>query len=116
MKGTNNDVLMEIYVNEAYAETFIKQTYENIYSYPVELIVDLPKKNGVQFVDFEVEINDKKVKSKLISKEKAVEKYSDAIASGNTGIYSEYNKELDKYIIHLGNIEPHTNVFSQISK
>ena len=110
MKGTNNDVLMEIYVNEAYAETFIKQTYENIYSYPVELIVDLPKKNGVQFVDFEVEINDKKVKSKLISKEKAVEKYSDSIASGNTGIYSEYNKELDKYIIHLGNIEPHTNV------
>ena len=110
MKGTNNDVLMEIYVNEAYAETFIKQTYENIYPYPVELIVDLPKKNGVQFVDFEVEINDKKVKSKLISKEKAVEKYSDSIASGNTGIYSEYNKELDKYIIHLGNIEPHTNV------
>ena len=110
MKGTNNDVLMEIYVNEAYAETFIKQTYENIYSYPVELICDLPKKNGVQFVDFEVEINDKKVKSKLISKEKAVEKYSDSIASGNTGIYSEYNKELDKYIIHLGNIEPHTNV------
>ena len=110
MKGTNNDVLMEIYVNEAYAETFIKQTYENIYSYPVELIVNLPKKNGLQFVDFEVEINDKKVKSKLISKEKAVEKYSDAIASGNTGIYSEYNKELDKYIIHLGNIEPQTKV------
>ena len=62
-------------------------------------------------LDFEVEIKDKIVKSKLITKEKAEEKYSDAIASGNTGIYSEYNKELDKYIIHLGNIEPNTKVY-----
>ena len=111
MKGDNFDDQIEVYVNEAYAETYIKQIYENTNSSPVELTVDLPKKNGVQFIDFEVEIKDKKVKSKLISKEKAVEKYSDAMASGNTGIFSEYNKELDKYIIHLGNIEPNTKVY-----
>ena len=51
-----------------------------------------------------------RVKSKLIAREKAQEKYSDAIAEGNTGIYSEYNKQCDKYIIHLGNIEPNTKV------
>ena len=110
MKGANFDDQIEVYVNEAYAETYIMQIYENISSSPVELTVDLPKKNGVQFVDFEVEIKDKKVKSKLITKEKAVEKYSDAMASGNTGIFFEYNKELDKYIIHLGNIDPNTKV------
>ena len=111
MKECNDGIQMEVYVNEVYAETYIKQIYENTNSYPIELIVDLPNKNGVQFADFEVEIDDKKVKSKVIAKEKAEEKYSDAISSGNTGIYSEYNKDLDKYTIHLGNIEPNTKVY-----
>ena len=111
MKESCYEMQMEVYVNEVYAETYIKQIYENINSYPIELIVDLPNKNGIQFADFEVEIGDKKVKSKVIAKEKAEEKYSDAISSGNTGIYSEYNKNLDKYIIHLGNIEPNTKVY-----
>ena len=110
MKEDNYEMQMEVYVNEVYAETYIKQIYENINYYPIEFIVDLPNKNGIQFADFEVEIGDKKVKSKVIAKEKAEEKYSDTISSGNTGIYSEYNKNLDKYIIHLGNIEPNTKV------
>ena len=109
-KESNNEIQIEAYVNESYAETYIKQIYFNTYSNPVELSVEMPNKKGVQFVDFEVEIKDKKVKSKLITKEKAEEKYSDAIAAGNTGIYSEYNKVLDKYIVHLGNIEPNTKV------
>ena len=101
---------IEVFVNESYAETYITQTYFNFNSNPVELSVELPNKKGVQFVDFEVEIQDKKVKSKLLTKEKAEEKYNDTIASGNTGIYSEYNKTVDKYIIHLGNIQPDTKV------
>ena len=89
MKASNNDVQIEAYVNEAYAETFITQVYINTDFNPVEFSVDLPNKIGVQFMDFEVEIKDKKVKSKLIAREKAEEKYSDAISAGNTGIYSE---------------------------
>ena len=111
MKESSNDIQIEAFVNESYAETYIKQIYFNTNSNPVELSVELPNKKGVQFVDFEVEIQDKKVKSKLITKEKAEEKYSDSIAAGNTGIYSEYSKELDKYIIHLGNIQPNTKVY-----
>ena len=111
VKIEHNDIEIEVNVNEVYAETYIKQNYINNNSSPIELSFDLPNQKGIQFVDFEVEIKDKIVKSKLITKEKAEEKYSDAIASGNTGIYSEYNKELDKYIIHLGNIEPNTKVY-----
>ena len=111
MKVLNNDVQIEAYANEAYAETFITQVYINTDFNPVEFSVDLPNKIGVQFMDFEVEIKDKKVKSKLIAREKAEEKYSDAISAGNTGIYSEYNKQYDKYIIHLGNIQPNTKVY-----
>ena len=110
MQQLSDDIQIEVFVNDAYAETYINQTYFNYNSNPVELSVELPNKEGVQFIDFEVEIQDKKVKSKLIPKEKAEEKYNDAIASGNTGFYSEYNKNLDKYIIHLGNIQPNIKV------
>ena len=110
LSSNYNDIQIEAYVNEAYAETYISQVYINTNVNPVEFSVELPNKIGVQFMDFEVEIKDTKVKSKLIAREKAQEKYSDAIAEGNTGIYSEYNKQYDKYIIHLGNIEPNTKV------
>ena len=107
----SDQIQIDAFVSEAYAETYIKQVFFNSNSNSVELSVELPNKKGVQFIDFEVEIKDKKVKSKLITKEKAEEKYSDAISQGNTGIYCEYNKEYDIYIIHLGNIEPNTKVY-----
>ena len=47
------------------------------------------------------------MKSKVIKKEKAEEKYSDAISSGNAAIFTavdEYDK--NKIIVHLGNIPP----------
>ena len=108
--GSSGETQIEAYVNEAYAETYISQIYFNNNNNPVELAIDLPNEKGVQFLDFEVEIKDKKVKSKVITKEKAEEKYSDALAEGNTPIYCEFNKEENKYIIHLGNIEPKTKV------
>ena len=101
---------IEAYVNDAYAETYINQLYTNNNNNPVELVIDLPNEKGVQFLDFEVEIKDKKVKSKVITKEKAEEKYTDAIAEGNTAIYCEFKKEENKYVIHLGNIEAKAKV------
>ena len=107
---SSGETQIEAYVNEAYAETYITQVYFNNNNNPVELAIDLPNEKGVQFLDFEVEIKDKKVKSKVITKEKAEEKYSDAIAEGNTAIYCEFSQIQNKYVIHLGNIEPKTKV------
>ena len=107
---SSGETQIEAYVNEAYAETYITQIYFNNNNNPVELAIDLPNEKGVQFLDFEVEIKDKKVKSKVITKEKAEEKYSDAIAEGNTAIYCEFSQIQNKYVIHLGNIEPKTKV------
>ena len=107
---SSGETQIEAYVNEAYAETYITQIYFNNNDNPVELTIDLPNEKGVQFLDFEVEIKDKKVKSKVITKEKAEQKYSDAIAEGNTAIYCEFNQNQNKYVIHLGNIEPKTKV------
>ena len=70
MLDGQNDMFIEAYVNEVYAETYIKQVYINSNPNPVELSFDLPSQKGIQFVDFEVEIKDQKIKSKLITKER----------------------------------------------
>ena len=44
--------------------------------------------------------------SKIIGKEKAEEKYTDAIAKGNTGIISSYNEKSNSYKISIGNLLP----------
>ena len=108
----NYDILVEAIVNEVYVETYFKQLYKNISDHPIELRLNLELLNKMQFVDFEVEIEDKKIKSKLINKEKGEEKYTDSLSSGNTGIYVENDENNpNKYIINLGNIESNKTVF-----
>jgi len=89
-------------LNEFYAKTNTTQYYVNHSNEPVELILKFPYNSNIQFSKFTIEMNDKKVISKVIDKGKAEEKYNDAIASGNTGVLSSQE---DKYIkVNIGNI------------
>ena len=58
-------------------------------------------------------MNNKKVISKVIDKEKAEEKYSDAIASGNTGAISSQEDKIIK--VNIGNI-PSKSIVKLISE
>ena len=99
-----NLVNIDAELNEFYSKTNITQYYFNNYNNPVELILKLPDNPSIQFSKFTSDVNDKKVISKILEKEKAKEKYSDAIANGKTGAIS--SKE-DKYlVVNIGNIEP----------
>ena len=49
-------------------------------------------------------MNNKKIVSKILSKEKSDEEYSDTIAEGNTAITSEYSKTFKSYNINIGNL------------
>lgn len=61
------------------------------------------------FNSFTAQIGDSiKVKSKIIKKEKAKEKYTDAIAEGNAAIFA-YSEE-SRFTIHMGNIPPENEV------
>ena len=80
------------------------QYYVNKSKKTIELVVKFPQNPKVQFSKFVLELNGKKVTSKILEKEKAKEKYTDAIASGNVGIISSIE---DKYIkVNIGNITP----------
>ena len=99
-----NIVHIETELNEFYAQTHVTQYYINKSNRIIELILKFPSNPKTQFSKFVLELNGKKIVSKILEKEKAEEKYSDAIASGNTGIISS---KTDKYIkVNIGNINP----------
>jgi hypothetical protein len=97
-----NLVLIETELNEFYAKTNVIQYYLNNLDKPIDLIIKFPNNSKIQFSKFTLEMNNKKVISKVIDKIKAEEKYTDAIASGNTGAFS--SKELNEIKVNIGNI------------
>ena len=99
-----NIVYIDTELNEFYAKTNVTQYYVNKTKKTIELVVKFPQNPKVQFSKFDLELNGKKVTSKILEKEKAKEKYNDAIASGNVGIISSIE---DKFIkVNIGNIAP----------
>ena len=103
-KIDENLVNIDAELNEFYSKTNITQYYLNNYNNPVELILKLPYNPSIQFSKFTLDINGKKVISKILDKDKAKEKYNDAISSGKTGAIS--SKEDNYIIVNIGNIEP----------
>ena len=106
----NVETVLDTKINEFYAKTIITQKFLNSQNNPLELKIFLnQKKDNIIFSSFNCQIGDSiKVKSKIIKKEKAEEKYTDTISSGNTAIYVTY--ENNNIIINMGNIPSKTEV------
>ena len=99
-------------VNELYIKTKITQKLKNETDNPLELKIYVYKNTNSIFSSFSAQIGDSiLVKSKVIKKKKAEEKYSDSIASGNSAIFvsvDPYNSY--RIIINMGNIPPKQEV------
>ena len=95
-------------INELYAKTLITQRIKNESENPMELKIYVYKKDALIFSSFEAQIGDLvKVKSKVIKEEKAEEKYTDSISSGNAAIFvSKDPTNSNRIIINMGNIPP----------
>ena len=109
---SNSIAFINSTVNEVYSITEVKQIYINNYRGNMELSIRFPIVEKIQLNKFVVSKDNEKVISKVMDKEKAVEKYSDTIASGNTGIISEYKKEQNQlyYDVNIGNILPNEKI------
>ena len=59
---------------------------------------------------FTLSIEDKIITSKVMSKEKTEEKYTDSISSGFTGFISKYEEKMKNYIVNIGNLNPNKQV------
>ena len=94
-------------VNELFSKTKVIQKFRNPDDNPLELKVYVYKNNMIIFSSFTAQIGDSiKVKSKVILKEKAEEKFSDAIASGNAAINVYEDSYNDRLVLNMGNIPP----------
>ena len=100
---------IESKISEIFATTKVTQRIINGTNNPIELEVFIQKKiDKLIFSSFEAKVgNSMLAKSKVIKTEKAEEKYSDSMASGNAAIYTAIDKsDKNKIIVHIGNIPP----------
>ena len=95
-------------VNELYSKTYVTQKIKNDSENPLELKIYIYKKANCIFSSFSAKIGDSiTVKSKIIKKEKAEQKYTDSISSGNAAIFvSDDPSNENRIIINMGNIPP----------
>ena len=73
MSNDKYDIYVESFINEGFVETYFIQYYHNKSNNKINVFYNIPINicKEMQFVDFEIEIEDKKIKSKIIpNKEK----------------------------------------------
>ena len=97
-----NTVNIICHINEIMSQTEIIQYFKNTSESPIELSMKLPELSNCSVTKFEMNLNNKKVISKILEKEKAKEKYNDSITTGNYSFVS-YNDDKETTIC-LGNI------------
>ena len=95
------------------------QSFTNTLQKSIELKISFPLKPEIQLSKFVITIGNKLIISKVLEKGKAEEKYTDAIASGNTGFLSTFDESSKNYTINVGNVLPKErvilkSVFNQI--
>ena len=110
-ESKEENIYIKSEVNEFYAITEVTQYYTNNNKAPIELNIIYPLKKEINFRKFTINVNGKKSISKIFSKEKAEEKYTDVIAGGNIGILSKYlEEEPNTYSLSIGNVAPDTTI------
>jgi len=106
LENINVQVEVDTKVNEIFTKTKIIQKLINKEKQPLELKIYMYKAKDILFSSFLAKIDDSiTVKSKVIKKEKAKEKYTDSLSSGNAAIFvSEDPLNDNRIIINMGNI------------
>ena len=107
MEGKDdNTVYITSKINEIFASTELIQYFTNPLENPIELTILFPIKEEINLSKFIVSTDEQIILSKVVPKEKAEEKYNDAIASGNIGVISSYKENKNAYSVNIGNIMP----------
>jgi len=102
----DNTVYITSKVNEIFASTELTQYFTNPLEDSIELSILFPIKEEINLSKFIVSIDNQIIISKIMPKEKAEEKYNDAVASGNTGVISKYEEKNKAYSVNIGNLKP----------
>ena len=89
------------------ASTNVELTYVNpSQDSPLECTYVVPIEKNTLLAKFEAVINDRVVETKVMRKERAQERYDDAVAGGNAAVFAKKSKKDDTMTIKLGNLLP----------
>ena len=103
-ENTENKILFNAEINEIFAKTELIQEFRNSYEDSIELEIIFPINKDINLSKFEISMNEKKIVSRIMQKEKAEEKYTDTIAKGNTGFLGQYSNDMKSYCVNIGNL------------
>ena len=85
----------------------VTQVYENLGQNPIETEFFFPADPFMSVTGLVITIGEKTIEGKIMGKEKAEEKYDDAIASGNTAAKLNYSEDTpDLLRMMVGNLGP----------
>jgi len=92
-------------VDNSIAVIDLVQTFQNDKSYPMEVSLKFPTEADHTLSNLTIQIGENIIEGKILKKEKAKEKYEDAIAGGNTAVMAEEKEdEKDVVILKVGNL------------
>ena len=106
MQGEDDKISLSSKINEIFATTELIQYFTNPLNESIELTILFPIKKQISLEKFVISLDDKIIISKVMPKEKAKEKYTDSISSGNIGFISEYKRDKKFYTVNIGNLKP----------
>ena len=107
MKEKQDDIVfITSEINEIFSTTEVKQSFTNKSENSIELSILFPIIEKLTLSKFVVTIDNKMIISKVLTKEKAEEKYNDSISSGNVGFISRYEENYKTYSVNIGNLHP----------
>ena len=102
-----NTVYVKSLITELFSTTEVRQYYTNDTTNDIELTISFPISKDNQLTKFIVKEDNKTIESKVFSKEKAKEKYTDSLADNNQAIFGSYQENKDGfYSINVGGIKP----------
>jgi len=94
----------------------VTQTYENESENPIECSFSYPFDSKFPILDIEAKLGEFIVKTKVVDKEEAKEKYNDAIASSDFTFHAHYDEEnSDVLNLNLGCLNPSERATIKIS-
>mmetsp|Transcript_30581 Transcript_30581/g.30025 ORF Transcript_30581/g.30025 Transcript_30581/m.30025 type:complete len:149 (+) Transcript_30581:65-511(+) len=94
-------------VKDSIGVVTLSQSYINWDSNPIEVTYSFPMDKEIVVSDLIVEMDDKVIQGKVEEKQKAKERYEDALSKGNAGVMVQEDEEDSEILrMDIGNILP----------
>ena len=100
---------MQLYwdISGSSSSVYFVQVYKNDSPNPIEWVYKFPSHSSFTVVGMKAKIGENTIETKVMEKEKAKERYDDAIAAGHTAVKLNYDEKLPDVIeLNIGQLHP----------